>query len=231
MEKSYKYISYFFLALLAITVFGFKKYFLLFPNFEDFTYVHHLHSISLLLWFAMLFVQPILIYQKKIELHRLLGKFSYILVPFIVYCMLLAIKNQYLKGVEQNAPENINLAFIYLPTAAMVPFIIIYLLAILNKRKPKIHMRYMIATAVSLLGPGIGRIHFGFTDLTTAIMFAFALSDLFFIGLLAFEYFKTKVYKPYTVSLLICLFFHGIYPFFPSTDLWLLIARKLVLWF
>ncbi|MEO8854463.1 MAG: hypothetical protein ABI359_11840 [Ginsengibacter sp.] len=231
MEISYKYISWFFIVLLAITLFGFQRYFLSFPGFNGFTYVHHIHAISLLLWFAMLFIQPVLIYAKKFGLHRFLGKLSYFLIPFIVFFTLMVMKIQYMKGVQEKWPEAFNLAFLYLPAAALIPFVILYILAIINRKKTKYHMRYMIATAIALLGPGIGRINFGIQDMTHAIMFAFALSDLFLIGLLVFEYFKNKIYKPYLISLAICLFFHGIYPFFPSTNIWQFLASKFVVWF
>ncbi len=231
MEISYKYISWFFMALLAIILFGFQRYFLSFPGFNGFNYVHHIHSISLLLWFSMLFIQPVLIYKKKFALHRILGKVSYFLVPFIVFFTLMAMKTQYMKGVQEKLPHEFSLALLYLPAAALIPFVILYILAIVNRKKTKYHMRYMVATAIALLGPGIGRINFGIQDMTQAIMFAFALSDLFFIGLLVFEYFKNKIYKPYVISLAICLFFHGIYTFFPSTTLWQTIASKFVVWF
>lgn len=228
MEKSYRFISFFFVALFAISVYGFKFYFSQFPQFEKFTWVHHIHVATLTLWFALLVIQPVLIYKKKIHLHRVLGKVSYFLVPVIIYCMLLAMKTQYVKTGSFGMQESARLALIYLPAAALIPFVILYILAIINKKKPRIHMRYMIATAVSLLGPGIGRINFGITEFTSAVLFAFALSDMFFIVLLVFEYFKTKTYSPYIISLLICLFFHGIYAFFPATGLWQFIAAKFV---
>ncbi|MEJ7646933.1 MAG: hypothetical protein WKF87_20215 [Chryseolinea sp.] len=131
----------------------------------------------------------------------------------------------------EKLPEEFNLAFLYLPTAALIPFVLLYFLAIINKKTTKYHMRYMVSTAIALLGPGIGRINFGVTDMTQAVMFAFALSDLFFVVLLVFEYFKNKIYKPYIISLAICLFFHGIYPVFPSTNFWQTFASKFVLWF
>lgn len=230
MEKSYRYISWFFVALFTISIFGFKNYFFQFPLFEKFSSVHHIHLITLIVWFLLLFIQPILIYKKKFQLHRILGKVSYFFVPVMVLFMLLVMKAQYNQMSAAKLPLDFSLGFLYLPTAAMIPFVIIYILAIVNKRNPVIHMRYMIATAVSLLGPGIGRINFGISDLTQSILFAFALSDLVFIGLLLFEFFKTKIYKPYFISLLVCLFFHGIYPYFPSTDLWQFVALKFVQW-
>jgi Uncharacterised protein family (UPF0014) len=229
MEKDYKNISYFFVAVLVISIFGFfKSYFSLFPNFIGLTYVHHIHLISLLIWFALLILQPILIYQKKFQTHKNLGKFSYFLVPIMVFLMLMIAKFVYLQRAEHNVPEDINVGILYLSAGSLFPFVIFYVLAIINKKKPKYHMRYMIATSVALLGPGIGRIKFGFTDFTQAVMFAWALADLFLVGLIIFEYFKGKIYQPYVISLVICLFFHGIYPFFSSTGLWKTIASSFI---
>jgi hypothetical protein len=108
MEISYKYLSWFFMALLAIILFGFQRYFLSFPGFNGFNYVHHIHAISLLLWFGMLFIQPVLIYKKKFALHRILGKVSYFLVPFIVFFTLMAMKTQYMSGVKEKLPHEFS---------------------------------------------------------------------------------------------------------------------------
>jgi len=67
MEKTYKYISLFFVAILAIVFLGFfKSYFGLFPTFNKVTTIQHLHGLLFLLWFIMLIVQPVLIKKKKI---------------------------------------------------------------------------------------------------------------------------------------------------------------------
>jgi len=143
--------------------------------------------------------------------------------------MLAVMKVQYLKGQANHLPEKDILAFLYLPASALIPFVITYLLAIYYKRQPASHMRYIIAGAVTLLGPSIGRINFGIENITTAIIFAFALSDISLVGLLVYELFNRKHYTPYVISLLICIFFHGLFAFFPYTNLWQTIAAKLVL--
>lgn len=230
MEKAYRQTSYFFISILLISFVGFfRSYFSTFPHFESFQYIHHLHLLSLLLWFVLLMVQPVLIYKKKVEWHRLLGKASYVLMPIIVLLMLAVMKVQYLKGQANHLPQKDNLAFLYLPVSALIPFIITYLLAIFYRHQPASHMRYIIASAVTLLGPSIGRINFGIKNITTAILFAFALSDIFLVGLLVYEFFNRKHYIPYVISLLICVFFHGLFAFFPYTNLWQAIASKLVL--
>ncbi|MEO6286830.1 MAG: hypothetical protein ABIN80_05170 [Dyadobacter sp.] len=228
MERTYKHVSYFFVVILAILVFGFyNSYFSRFPNFTGLTYVHHAHTLLLLLWFAMLITQPILIYQKKPDMHRFIGKLSYVLFPLIVLSMLAAMKNQYFKLLPQ-MPEAQSLAFLYLPTAALIPFVTLYILAIAFRKQPPKHMRYMIASAVALLGPGVGRINFGIADFNTAVMFAFALCDAFLVGLLIYEYVKEKYYYPYVISLLICAAFHYAFPWVPASSMWQGFAHAVV---
>jgi hypothetical protein len=89
MGKSYRYISYLFVFVLALVFWGFyKTYFSLFPRFNGLPTLLHIHAVLILLWFAMLIAQPLLILRyKNIALHRLVGKASYILVPAMVICI------------------------------------------------------------------------------------------------------------------------------------------------
>lgn len=232
MERAYKHVSYFFVAILTILFIGFyKSYFSQFPLFTGFTVVHHTHLILLLLWFAMLIIQPILIYRKRLDWHRLIGKASYVLVPLLIWSMLGVMETQYVKNIPR-MPEAQNLAFLYLPTSALIPFVTLYILAIIYRKKPALHMRYIIASAVALLGPGVGRINFGIQDFNTAVMFAFALCDVFLVGLLIYEYTKGKNYRPYLISLTICLLFHYAFPWFPGSAIWQTLAKGVVwIWF
>lgn len=116
MEKGYKNIVYFFLVISVIIFAGFyKSYFGLFPAFVAIKTIHHIHAFTLLLWLALLIIQPILIRQKKYKWHRILGKVSYVLVPLIFIFMLLVYKNQYLKGEINGDPHTQNLAILFSP--------------------------------------------------------------------------------------------------------------------
>jgi hypothetical protein len=86
----------------------------------------------------------------------------------------------------------------------------------------------MIATAVALLGPAIGRINFGIRDLETAILFAFGVSNLFLIALIIFERFKGRRYKPYIISLGICVLFQSLFPWIPESQAWQIIAAGFI---
>ncbi len=78
------------------------------------------------------------------------------------------------------------------------------------------------------VGPGLGRINFGFTDFNTAVMVAFALCDIFLVGLIAYDYAKGKNYGPYLVATLIWVLFHSAFPWVPNSVGWQLLARGFV---
>src|SRR5579863_78993 len=103
MLKHYKNFIYFFLALFVFVLLGFyKPYFSEFPHFDkSITTIVHIHANALILWVVLLVVQPLLIRFRKIRLHRLLGKFTWFLVPVIIVTSVLVIIKQYNEGIEQ----------------------------------------------------------------------------------------------------------------------------------
>ncbi len=222
MEKSYRYPGYFILFIFIITVIGFfKSYFGKFPEFQDLKYTHHLHFLSLFVWFLMLLIQPFLIRTDRLKAHRIVGKSSYVLMVIIVFFMLQVMKLNYTKAISGGSSAEVALGFLYVPFSAMSPFLILYTLAILYRKKSSWHMRYMIATAIALLGPAIGRINFGLhLSLNAYIVFSFCLGDLLLIFLLIFESMNRKIYPPYFVSLVICLIFHVAFPWINQSALW-----------
>ena len=72
--------GYYFIGVLVLVILGFwPSYFAKFiDRTADFTLYFHFHAVTATLWLALLIVQPILIQKKKLQLHRLLGKTSYV---------------------------------------------------------------------------------------------------------------------------------------------------------
>lgn len=233
MEKGYKNLVYFFGAIAVITFIGFyKKYFSLAPNFPGLKNIHHFHAIALTTWLSMLIVQPILIANNKMTAHRMIGKFSYILVPFMFVSMLLAYHNQYLRFVSEGKQETETLAFVFSPATDAIPFLIFYILAILNKRETAKHMRYMIATGIVIGGPGLGRIFMTWMgmDIFAAIGLITLITLLVFLALIVYDRIKKKQFRmnPYTIAFVIWLIPNILIIFFPNTPLWQSFAKWLV---
>jgi hypothetical protein len=196
MERSYKYLGYFFLLLIPLIFAGFyKSYFQPFPNFgRGIDAYTHFHAVMAAIWVLMLIVQPILILNKKFAIHRSIGKVSYIVSPLLILSFIpQAIKMGKNEGVS-------NLFF---PLADATLLILFYSLGIYNRKVTAKHMRYMIAAALVLLGPTVGRIGpnlLGWGSVfTQTIQYAIIYSVL--IGLIFYDIKNKKKYFPYLVAM------------------------------
>ncbi len=157
MRRAYRNIGYYFLAILAVVLIGF--------------YVHHLggaagspvlpgfawvHLVAYLLWFALLIIQPFLIKQKKPELHRLLGKASYFIVPVLVITAHEMQRIGYNAHLAQLA-EDQRLGALLNTYLDLLFFVLFYLLAIFFSPDISKHICFMVGTSLILLSPGLGR--------------------------------------------------------------------------
>jgi len=233
MEKGYKYLVYFFVVIVVITFIGFyKKYFSLVPDFPGIKSIHHFHALALTTWLSMLIVQPILIAKNKMTAHRMIGWFSYIFVPIIFVSMILVYHNQYLRFIAEGKSESETLAFVFSPSTDAIPFVVFYLLAILNKRETAKHMRYMICTGIVIGGPGLGRIFMTWMhmDIFAAIGLITLITLLVFVGLIIYDRIRKKQFRinPFMISFIIWLIPNILIIFFPNTALWQNFAKWLV---
>lgn len=215
MEKTYQNVSYFVVVILAFVIWGFyRTYFGLFPSFNGITTVQHFHGFMMLSWFAMLIVQPFLIRYKKYQLHRNLGKVSYVLVPLLLLSIFLVTKGQF-QRLAPTIPKEQNIAGLALNLPDIFAFGALYILALVYKKNSAYHMRYMIATAFLMLGPGVGRamIIYGGVPFPLAIEYSLLLTDALAIGFIIYDAINKRPYKPYLVTLGILVAMHLIWQF------------------
>lgn len=195
MEKSYRFLPYFFAAFLVLVVYCFwQSYFGHFPDFRNvispignvpiaITAVTHFHACMIMAWLLMLIVQPILILKKQYHWHRLLGKISYGLV-FLLMLSVILIVNQ-----EQSRAKNLPVFAANLVDPVM--FVVMYGLAIYYRKKPAYHARFMLLTIIGFIAPAFARVQ------GPALQTIFGLFVLFFV----IEWRTRKVYKPYLIGL------------------------------
>jgi len=154
----YRAAPFFFLALLLLAIPAFWPTYIVPKRYETDWHVH-LHGIAMLLWMLMLIVQASLIFARSFPFHRALGKTSFVLVPVIVASTLLLAHYRMRSGLNKE-----QLYFFYVQLSLLAVFLIAYFLAILNRRTPAIHMRFMVCTALALVDPILARllyIHLG----------------------------------------------------------------------
>lgn len=158
MEKSLQNrLIYFFVFILIITFLGFyKTYIIHFPDFAGFTSAHHIHGALALSWILMLIAQPILIKRKMLDWHRLVGKISYITMPLLLLSLFFVAKAGYQRNIA-NMSEVEALAGLTNGMPDMFFMGSVYGLGVFFKKNTGFHLRFMSATGLMILGPGLGR--------------------------------------------------------------------------
>jgi hypothetical protein len=146
---------YWFCLLFAISVLGFWRSY--FSQFGEGTVhiTHHAHGLSMLLWVAMLIIQSWLVRNRRNPMHRALGKVSFLLAPAVVVSAIW-VNFHFVAGLEGPYPDGLISIFWFGFFLAMA-FGVLYVLAILNRRRIQLHARYMVATGLVFIVPGLGR--------------------------------------------------------------------------
>ena len=231
---NYRYITVFFIVFFLCAIVGFwNSYFT--KIFDQENYRMHTHGMALILWLVMLIIQPYLIRTKKVKLHRMLGKFSYLLVPILVLTTLDLLKYSISKTGQLG---NIGCFFVALVINALIAYLIFYGLAIYHKRKANIHARYMICTAFPMFTPITDRIIGNYFPSLAAYVptidtmpvvpvIGFLMADLMLVGLSIWDIRSNKRWNVFPPALLILLLYHFSVLNFYKYPLW----QSFCVWF
>ena len=208
MEKVYKNSHYLFIAVLLMAIAGFwKTYFGKIPTFDGVSGLMHFHAVMVLAWLSILIAQPILILNKKVEMHRLVGKMSYIVVPILLLSIILLMRLSFIKNTLSANPD-IDLRLV--GVADLTFFIPCYLIAIYFRKNTKYHARFMVMTVLPFINPALGRLNLPGPVLAIAIM----------LGLLIYEAFHKKIFLPYLIGLPAYISIYVFYLFIINADQW-----------
>ena len=222
-QKSYLYFIFFFLCMLA----GFwVTYFT--KIFQQENYRMHTHGLALILWCLMLIVQPYLIRTKRTRLHRAVGKFSYVLVPLLLFTTI-----DLLKFRLSPLPKlgTMDYFFVALVMNALLVFVILYGLAIYHRKKSIIHARYMVSTVFVMFTPITDRIiHIHFPSILAYVpqiegnpiapVVGFLMADLLLLGLCIWDWRSHKRWNVFPFALILLLLYHYSVLNFWKYDFW-----------
>jgi hypothetical protein len=227
-NKSHLYfIGFFAFVLIAFWLTYFTKF------FEQANFRMHLHGITLIIWCLMLIIQPYLIRTKQNTLHRQVGKFSYILVPVLLFTTtdLLIYR---LKGQNE-----IDYFFVALVMNALVAFIILYGLAIYNRKNASLHARFMVSTIFPFFTPLTDRIisiyfpsvikYFPIVNGYPNIqLFGFILADAILVILCIWDWRSHKRLNVFPITLAVLVVYHYSVLNFYKYDFWKAFSHWLV---
>ncbi len=210
-QKSYLYFAGFFVFVLIAF---WLTYFTRIADQEN--YRLHTHGIALLLWCLMLIAQPYLIRTRKNELHKRIGKFSYVLVPLMVFTTV-DLLHYRLHGLPSLG--TMDFFFVALVLNALIAFVIFYGLAIFHRKNSGLHARYMICTIFPMFTPVTDRIiHIYIKSFVPylptiegnpiAPVVGFLLADLILIGLSIWDWRSHKRWNVFPFALIILMIYH-----------------------
>jgi O-antigen/teichoic acid export membrane protein len=208
MERSYRNLGYFLLALLPIFIAGFWiPYLSEIPAFDpSITPPVHIHAISLFAWIVLLILQPLTIRYRAFSIHRFLGKASYVVMALIVPFTFAMIWKEYHEKLSDGKSIVAALQGEFVSAAQLVVTVAIYVLAIvrIQKRDVPAHMRYMICIALFLLPAGLARIlgyWFNVRQVTSQTI-SLAVIETCLAALIAFDMRRHLNARPYLVAFL-----------------------------
>jgi hypothetical protein len=245
-QFTYHNLGYWFLLFIVLAFAGF--YHTYFTKLLDIkTPIIHIHFLLMGLWILMLVVQPFLIKYKKLGSHRLLGKISYILVPLVLLSAWLLARSEYHRKIARlteaaSAGLNNLSEFEILKKASTNPATIValfvfatfYLLAIWYRKQSAKHARYMLATALILLGPTVDRIIFinlGINRLlgSSPYFVSMLMIDLILAMLLYLDFKNKRETKTLTYCLLIFVTSQLAFYLLPTFDWWAVFVKSMML--
>lgn len=218
--------THLFLALFILAaVIGFWKSYLsiLSELPEHLTVVFHVHAFTMLLWLLMLVAQPWFIRTGRVDLHRLIGRSSFVVAPAIIIFGLAAthaVFNRSPEGLDRGVATLNVLAF-----GQLLAFGVCWGLGIYyRKRDTAWHMRFMISTAFAASTAIFFRIFImwipGFGTLDRAAAGNLVALTLPLFVLIGQDWRHGIKRSPYWVVTVLIGFMHLAYWTFAKSDWW-----------
>jgi hypothetical protein len=154
---------------------------------------------------------------KQRTLHRKIGYGSYVLAPLVVAATIELIHFRMKGG---GTLPDIGLFQLALMANAAVAFAVIYSLAMLYRREPLVHARYMVCTVFPLFTPVTDRLIYAHWPSLTSLVptvssvplvqiFGFALADALLVALAAWDWRAKRRVHAFAVALGIMTTYHA----------------------
>lgn len=151
-------------AILATVFAGFAPSFYLrglVPAYEPFlplTWLVLAHGLLFSAWVLLFMTQTCLVSAGRLDVHRQLGLFGFVLLGAMIPVALLTALN----GVARHSgpPDVPPLAWLAVPLLDVPVFVTLIGAGLLNRRKPQVHKRLMLIGMIGLLPPSLGRLPF-----------------------------------------------------------------------
>ena len=149
-------------ACLAIAILGFvPTYFL--PIIRGRLAVEpvvHIHGLIFYSWMIFFFVQSLLVARGRVLAHRTWGMLGIAIVTAMAFMVItivsLRVSQASLPGQPRGLAHDVR-AFEWISVSGVLFFVSVFILAIVNIRRPETHKRFILLGTIALLGAPIAR--------------------------------------------------------------------------
>jgi len=213
------------LAMLATVFVGFAPTFFLRPLFPDTPApvgaIFTLHGIAFSAWVVLLLVQARLVAGRHVALHRRLGAWGVALAVVMVVLGTATALTAARRGfVGVPVPP---LRFLAVPLFDMLLFPLFVTLAVVQRREPQKHKRWMLLATIGLLAAAVARWPGLFEYGPLAF---FGLTDLFIVAMAIWDWRSLGRVHPVTLwGGLALIASQPLRPMISGTDAWMSFAR------
>jgi len=214
----HRHSTFFFVLVLLAAIIAFWPGYLS-QIFDEPAAVVHVHGALMSLWLGLLISQAYLIRTNRREIHRQVGKLSYLLAPIVFIFIAIIRHNAMVESGNPMAAENLRLL---LPNAIGQPltFAFTYGLAIYNKHEPATHARFMMCTPIPMAGPILNRVMVNYLDMEAAgagqVTRSLVITSLVVLSM--WDWFKHRRLNVFPVVLVFYLLLRAFYALAEGTD-------------
>lgn len=159
----------------------------------------HVHGAVFTLWMLLMIVQTSLISAAKVRLHRQLGMAGSVVMVLMVVT---AAAVTYVRGttVVPGVPQEMVLAFLAIPTVALVLFPSLIGAALLLRKNAAAHKRLMVAGTTVILAAAVHRLLMWLISPTVSPPIFFGATDLFIVAIVVYDVLSLKRVHPATIG-------------------------------
>jgi hypothetical protein len=178
------------------------------------------HGAAFTAWIALLITQTGLIASNRRDLHRKLGVVGAGLAGLMVVLgTMLAIDTLRRGFVPPGAPIT-PAAFFAVPMGDMAAFLAMVSLGVINRKRMDYHKRYMLLATAAIIDAAVARIPLAVIQ-WAAVPMAFLVSDLFILGVAAYDLGTKRRVHPATIwSGVVIIGFQVLRMWIGGTQIW-----------
>lgn len=153
----YRNAPYYMLAVIAVILAGFWASY--FSIWGDVPWQFHAHGVAASIWVLMVLFQSWAVHKDQLPVHRIVGKSSLILFPFLIGGLTAIIDVTAKKYVNGDMiATTFGGQFLIGLSLAIAAYVVLYFRALKHRRKVWQHSGYMLATPLILFESPFSRI-------------------------------------------------------------------------